>query len=230
MPFTISISGDLAQVKSLAKQIVYAAKQTVISLAQEAQPEVITTIRSTFVVRRAWYEPGNRFGIHIRFSRDRDDLTSRLETAADWLEEHETGETRTPDTEGHHGSDPHLTYPHAARPNLSDIVATDAKAWRILPNVSELLTHKGFRTAGRPSKSKGKRGPTFNEVSFFVNRKGTAIFERLPGDRLKLFYTLPKQVHIKRQSTVVEPTATVVRERAGDIFNDKLIAAVSTAK
>lgn len=228
--FTVTVTGDLKKVYSLAKQIGYAAKQTVIVLAQHAQPEVIASIKSTFIVRRDWYAPGNRYGIHVRFSRDRSDLSATLETAADWLEEHETGEERTPDAAGHHGADPHLTYPHGARPNTSDIVATDVKAWRILPNVSELLTRRGFRTAGRPSKSKGARGPRFNEVSFFINRKGTAIFERLPDDRLKLFYTLPTKVHIKKQSTVIEPTATLVREQAGDVFNDELRDAIATAK
>lgn len=224
--FRVYLTGDTKAVYSMAKQITFAGKQMVVELLRESQPAVIADIRSTFTVRRAWYEPGNRYGIHIRFSKDKNDLSGRLETAADWLDEHETGEDRTPETEGHHGPDPHLTYPHAARPNRSDIVATDVKAWRILPNVSELLTRRGFRTSGRAT----KRNPKFNEVQFFINRARTAVFERLPDRRLKLFYTLTKRARIRRQSTVIEPTVQVVRTRAGAIFSDKIVQAIRTAK
>jgi hypothetical protein len=223
--YTVKLSGDVGKVKSLVKQINFAAKQTVIAVAQEAQGVVIETITKTFHIRGTWYVPSQRFGIHVRFSKDRSDLTARLETAADWLEEHETGEDKHPDKH-----DGHLTVPHAARPSIESIVPAANKARRILPNVSELATRRLLFTSGRRSKSQGRRAPKFKEAPFFMNRAGTAIFERLPDRRLKLFYTLTNSSSIKKQSTVIEPTITVVQERFGPLFNDKLRVAFETAK
>lgn len=222
---SVKLEGDVAAVKSLVKQIHFATKQTVIGVLQEAQPAVIAEINKDFVVRGTWYLPSQRFGIHIRWSKDRNDFTGRLETAADWLLEHETGETKTPDR--HQG---HLTVPHAARPTIESVVPTASKARRILPNVSELASRRLLFSAARPSTSKGKRSPRFRETPFFMNKAGTAIFERLPDKRLRLFYTLTTSSHIKKQSTVIEPTISVVQERFQPIFDNNLRFAIETAK
>lgn len=224
----VKLSGDLKKLRSLPKQITYAAKQTVISVVQEAQVAVQADIKATFTVRGTWFLPTQRYGIHVRWSRSREDLSARLETAADWLEEHETGEDKTPDR--HTG---HLTVPHDARLGGyggKGIVPTYAKARRILPNVSELATRRLLLSAARPSKSQGKRSPRFKKTDFFLNREGTAIFERLPNRRLSLFYTLTDSSHIHQQSTVIEPTIKTVISRFPPIFNEKLANAVRTAK
>lgn len=217
--YSIKLSGDVRLVKELPRVIPHAAKQTIIEILPEAQTAVIIEIKNDFVVRGSWYEPSRRTGIHVRFTRNPEDLTGRLETYADWLLEHETGEDKVPDK--HQG---HLTVPQvgAARPSLPSVVPTLNKARRILPNVSELATRRLQLTAGRPSTSKGKRGPKFKDTPFFMNRAGTAIFERLPDRRLRLFYTLTATSHIKKQSTVIEPTVRTVDLRFQPIFDKRL--------
>lgn len=209
--FSITLEGDVKVVKELDRAITHAAKQTCIGVMQEAQPLVIQTIQKVFHVRGTWYQPSNRFGIHVRFNRNRDDLSASLETPADWLEEHETGEDKTPDKH-----DGHLTIPQvgAARPTVQSVVPAKFKARRILPNASLISNRALVRASG-----KGKR---FTTTTFFLNRAGTAIFERLPDRRLKLFYTLTTRSHIKRQSTVIQPTEQLAQLRFGPIFNEKL--------
>lgn len=216
--FSVKLSGDTKVVKTLDRAITHAAKQTCIEVVKEAVPVVIETINSTFHVRGTWYLPSQRFGIHIRFSKDRNDLSSRLETAADWLEEHETGDDRT--TDRHEG---HLTIPQVggARPSIESVVPAKFKARRILPNASLLGSRTLIRTSARASKSGGKRFQ-FQRTQFFLNRAGTAIFERLDDRRLKLFYTLTTKSHIRKQSTVIVPTERVVELRFGPIFDLKL--------
>lgn len=216
--FSVKLEGDTKLLKNLDRAITHAAKQTCIEVVKEAVPVVIETINSTFHVRGTWYLPSQRFGIHVRFSKDRNDLTARLETAADWLEEHETGDDRT--TDRHEG---HLTIPQVggARPTIEQVVPAKFKAKRILPNASLLGSRGAIRTTAKASKSGGKRFQ-FQRPKFFLNRAGTAIFERLEGNRLKLFYTLTTKSHIKKQSTVIVPTERVVELRFGTIFDAKL--------
>lgn len=215
---SVKVTGDTQTLLELPRALVHAAKQSLITVAKESQAEVIRTLKSTFIIRGTWFLESNRYGIHVRYNRDKTDLSARLETPADWLEEHEEGGTRTPDL--HQG---HLTVPQvgAARPTLGSVVPTYLKARRILPNASLLDNRRLVRTSGRPSANKGKRF-VFKPTPFFLNRRGTAIFERLPDHHLKLFYTLTRSSHIKHQSTVVEPTVKTVELRFGPIFNEKL--------
>lgn len=219
---TAKLTGDVKVLRQLDRAIVHATKQTIITTLQESQVKVQQTIKSTFVVRGAWYLESNHFGIHVRYSRDRQDLSGRLETPADWLEEHEEGGTKTPDKH-----DGHLTIPQigAARPTVGSVVPANLKARRILPNASLLDSRALIRTSGRPSKSQGKRF-SFKQTDFFLNRKGTAIFERLPGHKLKLFYTLSRSSNIHRQSTVIEPTVSTVILRFGPVFDQKLVETI----
>ncbi len=232
MRVTTSVTGDVKGVITMSKQITFAAKQTTIQVAQEAQPKVISQIKSDFHVRGRWYEQANRFGIHVRFTKNKDDLSSNVETYADWLEEHETGGTRTPDK--HQG---HLTIPQIGnerpRPTILSVVPAKLKARNILPNVTEFVPEI-FRQgrirlevtrlgrAGRTGKIKAAR--------FFINKKQTAIFERTDDHHLILFYTMSHAIRIRRHSTVTDPTIKVVEERFSAIFSEKLANAIHTAK
>jgi hypothetical protein len=220
---SVKLTGDVKVLRELPRAITHAAKQTTIAVVQESVPVVQAQIKSSFTVRGTWYLESNRYGIHARFSSNRDDLSARLETPADWLEEHETSGERTPDK--HEG---HLAIPQigAARPTRGSVVPAALKPRRLLPNASLLDSRALIRTSGRPSANQGKRF-TFKQTHFFLNRKGTAIFERLPDHKLKLFYTLTKSSHIKKESTVTEPTVKHVLLRFGPIFEQKLAETIA---
>lgn len=220
---SVKVTGEVSLLRQIPRAIVHATKQTCIATVQESQKVVQAKIKSVFVVRGNWYLESNRFGIHVRYPRSRDDLSARLETAADWLEEHETSGTRTPDR--HEG---HLAVPQvgAARPSIGSVVPAALKPRRILPNASLIGSRALIRTSGRSSTNQGKRF-TFKQTPFFLNRKGTAIFERLPGNHLKLFYTLTRSSHIKKESTVTEPTIETVVTRFGAVFDQKLLETIN---
>ena len=222
MASSVKLTGDVKAFRELPRAITHAAKQTIITVLQESVPVVQQQIKSVFVVRGTWYLESNRYGIHVRYPRNRDDLSGRLETPADWLEEHETSGTRTPDK--HRG---HLAIPQigAARPTIGSVVPAALKPRRLLPNASLIDSRALIRVSGRPSTNQGKRF-TFKQTPFFLNRKGTAIFERLPDHHLKLFYTLTRSAHIKKESAVTEPTVKHVLLRFGPIFDTKLAETV----
>lgn len=91
----VHISGDLPAVLSLEKQLDFAAARALTETAESGADASRKAVRSTFTTRGRWYEPGNRFGVRARPAR-KGDLTSAVETAADWLELHETGGVKTP--------------------------------------------------------------------------------------------------------------------------------------
>lgn len=230
--FSISVSGDVVPVVTMAKQIVFAAKQTCIAVAQGAQPVVVQHLKTTFHVRSRWYDPSNRFGIHVRFNRDKSDLSASLETLADWLEEHETGGTKTPDR--HQG---HLVIPQVGneRPRVTilSVVPAKLKPRKILPNVTEFVA-ESFRQ-GRirletTRLGRATRGGRIKQARFFINKKGTAIFERTDDHHLILFYTMARSVRVRRQSTVIEPTIKYVEQNFGRLFDDQFAKAMKTAK
>src|ERR1700694_1194387 len=205
----VSSGGPTRFAATLAQQIRYAAKEACVRCAEEARPAVIAAIKKEFHVRGTWYERDSPYGIHVRFDPNNTrDLSATVETKADWLAAHEIGADRVPEKEVHHGNsdNPHLTYAHAARPGIDEIVPTENKAWRILPDSRSFALKGGTVTFTR---RRGNRLPNPNEVPFFINNAGTAIFKRLSGRRLQLFYTLPSVVHIKKNSTVFDPTYKV---------------------
>jgi len=221
MRYKVTLEGDVKAVKSLEKQILFAAKQAVIGVAQESGAAAIEAIKDTFKVRGDWYQPNRKFGVHVRFKKsDRNDLTARVESAADWLIDHETGDDRV--TRKHDGR---LTVPHVAREGgygSLGKVPSALKARKILPNASRLDTRRQVR-------ARGKKRPKFEASDFFINKEGTALFER-SKDGLELYYTLSKSSAIKKQSVITEPTIRTVRERFGPILDDKLRQAIKTAK
>lgn len=90
---SIEVSGDLAAVLSLDRQLVYAAARALTRTAKDSQEEVIKSLRAAFTVRGTWYLPSNRFGIRIEPATVTR-LESVVKTLADWLIPHETGEDK----------------------------------------------------------------------------------------------------------------------------------------
>ncbi|MDQ3820401.1 MAG: hypothetical protein M3362_22345, partial [Acidobacteriota bacterium] len=194
----IEVSDNIKKLFNLDKQIIFAAAKSLTQVAKEAQSEVQSAIKSTFTTRGPWYLPSNKFGVRIK-TASKTDLTSSVGTNADWLLDHETGGVKTPQASAN------LAIPEvgAARPTIDAKVPAALKPRRILPNASNLATGKLVRARGR-------KRVGFKQALFFINEKGTAIFERLEGHRLKLFYILSPKARIKKQSVVIEPTEKTV--------------------
>lgn len=92
---SIEVSKNIRKLFNLDKQIIFAAAQSLTEVAKESQTAVIADIEQTFTTRGKWYLPSNKFGIRVKAAK-KNDLTSEVKTAADWLALHETGGTKTP--------------------------------------------------------------------------------------------------------------------------------------
>ena len=189
-----------AQSPGLEKQVTFALASALTLVAKEAQTQVIKTIESTFTVRNTWDQPSNAMGIKV-LPATKNDLSSAVVTRADWLNPHEDGEDKTPTAGG------------------SNIAIPTAEVRRTKRDI--------IRRDQRPRGLMGKRDVVIK------TSKGPALFQRKgrgATSRLVLLYFLKPRTHIKKQSTMLEPTRAVVDKRFGQIFFEQLRKAFSTAK
>jgi hypothetical protein len=193
----VEVSGDLAAVLSLDRQIVFAAARALTMTGQDAQQASIEAIKSTFTVRGTWYLPSNRFGIRLDPATV-DRLEAVLSTMADWLIPHETGQ---------------------------DKVAEDGSLLAI-PFVGSGLPRTTFSAKVDPTMKPRALG---NQAVVLQTRSGPVLFYR-EGKGLVGFYNLKRRAHIRKQSTVVEPTVRTVEKRFGINFAEALASALKTAK
>ncbi|MDQ1610327.1 MAG: hypothetical protein QOG00_258 [Pyrinomonadaceae bacterium] len=91
----VVVSKEIEKLLTLDKQITFATAKALTLTAKQAQESVINAVKNTFTTRGNWYLPSNKFGIRISAAR-KDNLEASVHTAADWLEAHETGGTKTP--------------------------------------------------------------------------------------------------------------------------------------
>lgn len=92
---TVEVTGDVAALTSLPRQLNYAAAVTLTRVAKEGQAASLRAIRGAFTTRNDWYLPSNRFGVKVR-PATKDDLETEVGTRAHWLALHETGGVRKP--------------------------------------------------------------------------------------------------------------------------------------
>ncbi len=91
----IEISGDIAALTSLPRQLNYAAAVTLTRVAKEGQSASIRAIKGTFTTRGDWYQPASIFGVRVR-PATKDSLEAEVGTRAHWLALHETGGVKRP--------------------------------------------------------------------------------------------------------------------------------------
>lgn len=128
------------------------------------------------------------------------DLSAAVVTRADWLTLHEVGGTKRP--EGRNVAIPSDNVRRTKR----DLV----------------------RRSQRPKALRGKR-----DVVLPLRRGGHGLFQRRgkgPRGRLVFLYRLTPSARIRKESTVVEPTARVFEKRFDAIFERKLRQAFRMAK
>jgi hypothetical protein len=85
---SVTISGDLAAVITLPKQIQYAALRTTNDLLDRAQTNIVGALKKGLHIRGNWTNPRTKYGINVRFAK-KDNLEGAVGTQADWLLEEE---------------------------------------------------------------------------------------------------------------------------------------------
>lgn len=91
----VEVTGDIAALKSLPRQLNYAAAVATTRAAKEGQAASISAIRGTFTTRSSWYQPSNQFGVKVK-PATKDNLEAEVSTRAHWLALHETGGVKRP--------------------------------------------------------------------------------------------------------------------------------------
>ena len=191
---------DLAKVKNLEKQILFALAASLTAAAQAGQAAAIAAIQQTFTVRTSWFEKGNRFGIKVQPAK-RDNLVATISTRAWWLADHESGQNRDPRRN-------FIAVPtDAVKRSKRDLITASTRRKLLDPgnqNVFRLETRKGLVLATRTKQGK--------------------------GSKLQVLFGLEPEVHIKKQSTFFDPIQKTVQQTFPEIFPQKLKQAISTAK
>lgn len=188
-----TVTGPIAALLTLAKQIRFAVAAANTATVRDAQRNVIQKIQETFITRNAWFAPSNFFGIHYRPATVADP-SAELSTNAYFLIAHEEGATK-------HASDGQFL-----------AIPTSAIQPDIHAEIPRELRPRNLQSA------------------FLLNTKsGPKLFDRING-RLRVIYNLVEQVHVRKQSTVIEPTAQTYRDRFLPNFAAKLEEALRTAK
>jgi len=200
----------------LPKQIQFATMQAINDTAVAVQKfEVEKQLPSKFTLRSrgaAWWKPGSRYGINIRFA-SKAKLIAIVGSLADWLKLQEEGGIRR--TSGHR-----LAIESGARPNERSVLPAAVKPRVLLRQAGQSYkTRKGIeRTAKRSGKG------------FEMNTKsGPAIFTR-DGGGLKLMYMLKASARIPAILNFFLSAKTLVETTYQQTFNKRLSAALQTAK
>jgi hypothetical protein len=137
--YVVTVSGDVAGVVTLPKQLPFAIYKMLNEVGERAQKNVIAALGHDLIIRNGWTKPGTRYGINLIYAK-KARFEINLYTRADWLLEEEGfhGGVKTPD----HASkatgrvptslaEPDI--PHA-RPTKQSVMPRSQKAGTLLKN------------------------------------------------------------------------------------------------
>lgn len=152
----IIVTGRVAGVVTLDKQLKFAVKRTVNDLLDVSQRSIIRGLKKGLHIRTHWTDPKTRFGINVSYAKQRNmsTLEGSVYTAADWLLEEEgynSGVKKAehkPNRAGHISQN--LSVPNIghARPSLMAIMPASQKAGKLLANTKR---SKAFKVRSKRS-------------------------------------------------------------------------------
>lgn len=228
---SVEVTGDLAGVLSMQKQLNFAASRTINFLIESSQKAVIHDLKDDLYVRGTWITPRTRYGINATYSKPAT-LEGSVHTAADWLLEEEgyNAGVKHTDKGGTHLAEPDVAN---TRFGIRKKVRADQKAFRLLAGGSFSTLQGKLRTKTPSSrgafKVKGKYGGAdliyqrvaANSAGTGVNRStrtGRPLRSRVASKntRLVLKYTL--------RSTVRVPQTRIFTKAALKVMNIKFFA------
>lgn len=186
--------------QNIVKQIEFGTAVGLTQTAKDGQKAVVDALAGTFTLRGNWWQQSNKFGIKIK-PATKNDLSSEVRTAADWLELHETGGDKTRKGGGR------LTIP-------TDNVRRNKRM--IIPRAQRPMALKGKNTFIETT----KRGETvlFKRVGRGKNQKIVAL------------YILEPKVRIRKQSTFYAPIQAVVKRNLDRNIKAGIEKALATAR
>lgn len=236
--FEIEVSGDIAGVTTLPRQISFAASRTINDLVDRGQKNAIKQLEEKLYIRGGWLTPGTRYGINATFAKV-NKLEGSVHTAADWLLEEEGFNSGVKRPE----SGSNLTEPDVenTRFGIRKKVRADQKAFRLLAggdfsNVGNRRLQKKAPSARGAFKVRGKYGGEliYQRVSGSRSvRTGRPLRSRVDSrnTRLVLKYVFHKSVKVPTTRIFTKTVVNVMNIRHfGDRYNVNLLNALKTAK
>lgn len=239
--FDISVTGDVAGVVTMPKQIKFAAAKANNDTGKQSQEDSIVEFERELHIRRNWIKPKTRFGINItnaKFSADVPETT--IFTRADWLLEEEgfNRGVKTPDKGGEH-----LTVPddQNIRGSIQNVVPSARKARKLLANADGRVSPKTGRLIGKTGafklKAKDGREFIFQRVGTRAgeiqrNKKGTPIRGRVRRgeSKLVLLYVMEKSVKVDRLMILQKTVINTYKVHYGTYFGFNIAGALRGAK
>jgi hypothetical protein len=231
----VIVSGDIAGVVSLPKQIAFAANRTTNDVLKTAQTDIQRGLKRGLHIRNGWTDPRTKFGVNVQFAK-KGELEGSVGTKADWLLEEEGyhGGVKKVD-HGNRGSGSNLAIPDIphARPSISSKMPAGQKAGKLLANTKRT---KAFKVRGKNGKwlVLQRVGQTAGGDLLRDSRGNLRIGrkkERTGGTKVVLKAVLQKSVRVPQKQIF---TKTGVKSmnvfHYADRFGKNLIVALKTAK
>lgn len=147
----VTVSGDIAGVATLPKQIQFSAYRTTNDLLDRSQTNIIGALKRGLHIRGNWTNPRTKFGVNVVYAK-RTSLEGQVGTAADWLLEEEGYNDGVKKVErGNRGSGTHLAIPDVgnARPSLMSKMPPSQKAGKLLANTKRTKAFKVRSKSGK---------------------------------------------------------------------------------
>lgn len=236
--FETSVTGDIAGVISLPKQIQYAAFQTCNQVAEESQTNVILLLKHNLHIRGNWIKPKTRYGINVTYAK-KDKLESEVYTRADWLLEEEGyhGGIKVGEN-GHRLSDPDI---QNTRHGIDNVVRASEKARVLLANsAGSGISQKTGRIIGATGAFKitSKSGKVLilqrvgadKSGNIRRGKRGQPLRNRSNNGKVVLKYVLLPTVKVPTPEIFQHAVIFTTRERFSPILGKNIEKAVKSAK
>lgn len=238
-PFiSATVTGDIAGIVTLPKQIVYAAFKTCNETAEESQTNVILLLNRGLHIRGNWIKPKTRFGINVTYAK-KDKLVSEVYTRADWLLEEEGFHGGIKHGEqGHRLSDPDV---ENTRHGIQNVVRKAEKARVLLANSAgkgiSLKTGKIIGATGA-FKIRGKSGKELilqrvgatKTGEIRRGKRGQPLRSRGKNGKVVLKYVLRQSVKVPTPEIFQHAVIFTTRERFSPILGKNLVKAIKSAR
>lgn len=227
--FDITVSGDLAGVISMPKQIEFAAAQTLTGVVKRAQVAIIKALPENMVVRGDWFLPSRKFGIKVK-TASRADKEAIVYSMADWLLEM-------------HGANAGIKRPKKGGKNLAlpddenvrrgfqNKVPRGEKARKLLDNTKRT---KAFKITARSGaqlilQRVGLDGSGNIKVGKNGNFLRGKVSNKNPG-KLVVKYSLRPSAKVPFNPVIFKWAIIATRLHLGSLFRQNLANAIRTAR
>jgi hypothetical protein len=227
MAFSIELSGDLAGVITMPKQLTFAVAKSLTDVAVRSQSLIPGYLQGEFVIRDDWWKKDRKFGIKIK-AATRSSLESQVYTAADWLLE----------AEGYHhgvkkrdGGGTNLAIPEVehTRHGIRNKIARGEKARKLLADTQR---SKAFKIRANGKILIMQRVGLDEEGKPLVGKRGNYLRGR--GKKVKskvvLKYVLQPAVTVPYHPVITRTTVITTRLHFGSYLGENTRKALQSAR